>query len=108
MVSGRLPTYFYQGISLAQYCREHNLPYYAVIRYVNEQMLTPEMAVEKYLTSGRGKCEIKYYREGKTLSQWCKDNGLSYNRIMSKVHYGSKTLEEAIQYEREHYGKIRR
>ena len=82
--------YYYQGISLIDYCRKNNRSYQVVYgRILNKKKTNPELsdeelviyALEDYHLPERG----KYYYRGITLVEYCKNNQLAYTTFRNRI-----------------------
>ena len=99
--------YYYQGISLKQYCEENDLNYEAILAYINRNRnnegfkdLSDDEFVEVILDQYQPG-EFKYFYKGMSLYEYCKRNDLSYNSVVSfvkkNIKRGSKkTIDELI------------
>ena len=83
--------YYYLGIPLKKYCEENNLSYKNIITYMSKQKnasqfkgLNDDEFVSAIINSYQP-FEPKYLYQGVTLSEYCKNNQLSYYSIVSYV-----------------------
>ena len=82
--------FFYQGMPLKDYCKEHTEINYNTIRnFINREIeknpnLSVQEAIEKYI-SKEHKGIYKYYYCGIPLVQYCKENNLSYRNIITYI-----------------------
>lgn len=80
--------FYYDGISLKQYCDIHPEINYNTIRiYINREKernpsLSDEELIEQYLEKEH-KGIYKYYYVGIPLKQYCDENDINYNNIMA-------------------------
>jgi len=81
--------YKYDGISLADYCRENNLNYATMVRRIvslqskNSKLSNDEatrMAVEEFTDS-----RFKYFYENKTLEEYCEEHGLNADTQRNRI-----------------------
>ncbi len=82
--------YYYQGISLIDYCKKNNRSHQVVYgRILNKKKTNPELsdeelviyALEDYHLPERG----KYYYRGITLVEYCKNNQLAYTTFRNRI-----------------------
>lgn len=74
------------GETLSKFCRSNKIPYSPLWERVSLQGMTPNEAVEDFL-SKRGKPHYCNWTYGDiTLSQYCKNNGLPYQKIINTYH----------------------
>ena len=82
--------FFYQGMPLKDYCKEHTEINYNTIRnFINREIeknpnLSVQEAIEKYI-SKEHKGIYKYYYCGIPLVQYCEENNLSYRNIIAFI-----------------------
>lgn len=80
--------FFYQGMPLKDYCKEHTEINYNTIRnFINCEInknpnLSVQEAIEQYI-SKEHKGRYKYYYCGIPLVQYCEENNLSYKNIIA-------------------------
>lgn len=98
------------GQSVSKYCRSNKISYDCIWNRITFKNMTPDQAVEDYL-SKRGKPHIyKWMYKGVVLSQYCKNNNLPYQKIVNtyynlnhknKINRKNITMEEVVEmYER--------
>lgn len=82
--------YYYQGITLIDYCKNNNRSYQVVYgRILNKKKTNPELsdeelviyALEDYHLPERG----KYYYRGISLVEYCKNNQLAYTTFRNRI-----------------------
>lgn len=94
--------FFYQGVPLVNYCKEHPEINYNTIRtFINRELEknpnpSIEETIEKYV-SKEHKGIYKYYYCGIPLVQYCEDNDLSYKNIITYINRYKNKSE--FQYE---------
>ncbi len=104
--------YYYNGISLKEYCENNSISYgtiYSRIQARKKQY--PELSdeeiihdvIENYMSFN-----TKYYYQGISLSKYCKDNFLNYNKIRARIYerkkeYPNLSDEELVKYAIENY-----
>lgn len=82
--------FFYQGIPLKDYCKEHpEINYNTIKKFVNREIetnpnLSVQEAIEKYIAKEH-KGRYKYYYCGIPLVQYCQENNLSYRNIITYI-----------------------
>jgi len=90
--------YYYDGMSLNEYCIQNNLNYNSIIHkinrlknkeeyknYTNEQLI--ELAnIHNYKIKGTKKEYHVHYYEGKLLRNYCKENNLCYRTIIRRMN----------------------
>ncbi len=99
--------YYYLGIPLKKYCEENNLNYKSIITYMSKHRNTSQFKdlsddefASKIINSYQP-FEPKYLYQGVTLSEYCKNNKLSYYSIISYVKRklakdNTKNIDELI------------
>lgn len=81
------------GQSVADFCREHNVAYNLVHKWI-EKLGNVDEACEKALErKGHKDNNTRHWIEGKSLRQYCKENGLKY----WKMYYEIRKREELKQ-----------
>lgn len=85
--------------SLRQYCLKNNLSYNIINKYIMEQDLSIQEAIEKYKKcKGRRDTKAVYFYDGMTLMQYCKKNNLCYPTIRGLIVDKNYTVESAIEH----------
>ena len=99
--------YYYLGIPLKQYCDEHTLSYRNIIKYMSRHRndenfaeLKDDEFVEAIMNQYQP-FEPKYVYNGITLSEYCKQNNISYFSVVSYVKSklakdNTKSIDELI------------
>ena len=74
------------GQTISKYCRLNKIPYNCVWTRIVFREMTPEEAVKDYLNK-KGKPHFYHWVHGDiTLSQYCKNNNLPYQRIINTYY----------------------
>ena len=83
--------YYYLGIPLVEYCRQHNLNYKNIITYISKHKkeeqysnLTEDEFIEKVMNNYEPFCH-KYMYKNQTLYDYCSKNSISYYSVISHV-----------------------
>lgn len=82
--------FFYKGIPLKEYCKEHPEVNYNTIRsYINTEKrkhpeLSDEELIEQYLDKEHKGC-YRYYYLGIPLKEYCDENNLNYKNIIAYI-----------------------
>ena len=85
--------------SLHQYCIKNNYNYVIINRYIMEQGLSVQEAIEKHKNcKGRHDTKAIFFYKGMTLMQYCKKINLPYPSIRRLVLYKNYTIESAIEH----------
>ena len=82
--------YFYKGKSLAQYCKENNISYIAVIKRMERAEKKGEPynlneIVEKISKGEKQENYTNHIYKGLKLIEYCKNNGIIYDSITQKL-----------------------
>lgn len=97
--------YYYCGIPLVKYCEEHNISIVAVkgriFRYKKNNPNLSDDEIVEIIMDMYEPFSPKYNYKGMTLSQYCKENNMSYYSVVSfvkrKLEKGSKlSVDELI------------
>lgn len=82
-------TYFYNNMSLIEYCKKNNLNYSTIKSRIRKlQQTSPETELSTIIDQAiNDNIDEKtiYYYQGKTLKKYCEDHGLVYNRIYRQI-----------------------
>ena len=74
------------GQTISKYCRLNKITYNCIWTRIAFQKMTPDEAVKDYWDK-KGKPHIYHWTYGDiTLSQYCKNNNLPYQRIINTYH----------------------
>lgn len=85
--------------SLRQYCIKNNYSYSVINRYIMEQGLSVQEAIEKHKKCrNRHDTKAIYFYKGMTLMQYCKKINLPYPTIRGLILYKNYTIELAIEH----------
>ena len=85
--------------SLRQYCIKNNYSYNIINRYIMEQGLSVQEAIEKHKKcKGRHDTKAIFFYKGMTLMQYCKKVNLPYPTIRGLVINKNYTIESAIEH----------
>ena len=81
--------YFYDGISLFEYCKNNDYLYSSVYNYIQEKIkadkdVTVDEAIEEAITTIK-RFGIIYYYNGVSLVQYCKDNDLNVSYVRDTI-----------------------
>ena len=98
------PYLFWNGETLASYCRKNNYSYNSVYNYImqlmkNSPTVSYKEAVESAFASIK-RYGIKYYYKGFPLVQYCKEHDLREDYVRNKILYllsSNMILENAIE-----------
>lgn len=94
------------GQSVSKYCKINKIPYDCIWSRIVYKNMTPDQALEDFLRKRDKPHFCKYYFKGMTLSQYCKNKNLPYQRIIdtyrnlnqnNKIHRKKCTLEEVVE-----------
>lgn len=95
--------YFYKGVELENYCKEHGLIYKYVITRINRARRYSledvnslvDRVVSKYELY-KSKSKLNYVYKGVSFSEYCKENNYDYNNLRQKINrmYFSGEYEE--------------
>lgn len=96
---GRAAQYYYENMSLRKYCMLNGLDYKSILhklKKIKEDCIDSNIADEeliKLAINTENSNNIKYFYEGTSLIQYCKDNNLNYNSIVYKLRNIKKQTE---------------
>ena len=81
--------YFYDGISLVEYCKKHGIKYNHLTKYISVELKkdlskTPEELIEEYITKTHRK-NNRYLINGMSLNRYCELMNLSYDAIAKAI-----------------------
>jgi len=86
---GRKSEYYYDGMSLKEYCVNNALNYHSILFKINElkkedihKGKSKEEIIEIALNQER---KVRYKYKGKNLTTYCKENNLNVNKIRQKI-----------------------
>lgn len=98
--------YYYQGISLVEYCKNHNLEHKKICERIrNLKKKNPDKSIDEIIglaINFNNNFINKYYYQGKPLTEYCKLNNLSVDVIRRKIKelkkvHPEKSIEEIAQ-----------
>lgn len=109
------PYLFWNGETLASYCRKNDYSYNSVYNYVLKLMkdnpiISYKEAVESAFANIK-RYGIKYYYKGLPLIQYCNDHGLREDYVRNKILYllsSNMILEDAIEEAVSYYERKKR
>lgn len=85
--------YYYNGISLKQYCEENNLNYNYIKNKINKlkknenyREYSNEELVKLEIISVSKKKRVKHYYKGVPLKQYCMENNIYYQTILQRIN----------------------
>lgn len=73
------------GQSVADFCREHNVAYNLVYKWIEKLGDVNEACEMALKRKGRKDNNTKYWIEGKSLARYCKENGLKYWKMYRRI-----------------------
>lgn len=86
------------GQSVSKYCHSNKIPYDCIWGRITFKGMTPDEAVEDYWNKKDKPRFCKHYYKGATLSQYCKQHGLPYQRIVDRMNLYKYTVEEVVDW----------
>lgn len=95
--------YYYQGVSLVEYCKNHNLEHKKICERIrNLKKKNPEKNIDEIIDLAinfNNNFINKYYYQGEPLTVYCRLNNLSIDAIRQKIRklnkiYPQKSIEE--------------
>lgn len=97
--------YFYDGKALKKYCKENGLPYTTILTRIKTiKKENPTMSIEEVIENAINcdYCRTKYFYKGKTLYQYCLENGFQYSMIYYRIknqqdEHPDMPIEEIIE-----------
>jgi hypothetical protein len=94
------------GELMSKYCRINKIPYSPVWERIAIKGMSPDQAIQDYLNK-KGKPHVYHWvYEGMTLSQYCKQHNLPYQKIVNyywrnnkhnKISFKRCTIEEVVE-----------
>lgn len=84
------------GQSLSKWCLENKVPYDCIWRRIVYEKMSIDDAIKNYKASVTQPKHCKFRYKGKTLRQYCFENGLKYQYIIDCMRTCDYTIEEAI------------
>ena len=96
--------YFYQGLTLREYCIKNNISYYSVVSYIKRRQKSGSSdSVDKIISDGINEINrhgIIYYYNGMPLTVYAKENNLNINSIrlaiLREKKKGDRPLQEIV------------
>lgn len=85
------------GQSVSKYCHSNKIPYDCIWGRITFKGMTPDEAVEDYWNKKDKPRFCKHYYKGATLSQYCKQHGLPYQRIVDRMNLYKYTVGEVVE-----------
>lgn len=81
--------YFYNGMSLVEYCKNNGIKYNHVTKYISVELKkdssrTPEELIEEYLTKSHRK-NNRYLINGMSLNRYCEFMNISYDSVSQAI-----------------------
>lgn len=73
------------GTPLIQFCQKNNIKYCTALKYIREGKNVDEacqMALER---RGKKDNNTRYWIDGKSLRQYCKENGVKYEKMRLEI-----------------------
>lgn len=97
--------YYYKGISLIDYCKQHNLNIYTIRNRISRlKKAHPSKSTDEIITMAveYKNLKNKYYYKNMLLIEYCKKNNLNYTTIKSRImrlteKNPGKNIEEIIE-----------
>lgn len=77
------------GQSIADFCREHNVAYNLVHKWIEKLDDVDEACEMALRRKGRKDNNTKYWIEGKSLARYCKEKGINYNSMYRRIRNGN-------------------
>ncbi len=95
--------YFYKGVSLRKYCKEHGLSYKTILRKINNKTSKEEMEdiVTAYIESKNNRSRPSYKIDGLTLKQYALRHNYVYPTLIAYIQeirkkYPDKSDNEVV------------
>lgn len=94
------------GQTISKYCKINKIPYDSIWCRITFKNMTPDQAVEDFLSKRDKPHFCIYYYKGVTLAQYCKKHNLPYQKITdlyrnlnyrNKLHRKQCTMEEVVE-----------
>ena len=88
--------YYYDGMSLVEYCKQHpEYKYSVVVRYIEKRLKKdPNISVQELLDEYFSQDHInrsRYNRNYLSLRDYCEDNNINYRALLKQIHrYSTK------------------
>ena len=85
--------FFYEGVPLKEYCKEHGINYDSIRVYINRNK-TDELSDDDLIKQYLNKEHIgiyKYYYKGIPLKNYCDENNINYNTIITYIRKCKKS-----------------
>lgn len=86
--------YFYDGMSLVEYCKSHDIKYNHLTKYISVELKKdpskkPEELIEEYIAKSHRK-NNRYLINGMSLNRYCELMNLSYDAIAKAISRAKK------------------